>query len=359
MRHLSSLMWVSALSLTVAAAAARGQTVIVTNAPAGSTIELTLNSVAITSATADASGDATLAAGLPPGVEQSDVRFVVDSCGTLLRVQLVNPGASPRSTAAGCTRTEIRDLFVMRRVTTFVIDVMGSAVSVHLRQGPAPREWLTHGELRGPTGKYFRSPPQTGLVLFAAAGLSTFSKAKATACGDVTACAGGGAASAGAAGAAYWITRSFGGQITFARPATASASGSGGTFRFSSALDSRLVTVAGLAGVPVGAMRLYALAGANRHRAELVTTETIDDVSVVVDDATRTITGGTQRFAHNTEGWSWLVGGGLEAWPTKSLAFYVEVQSARLDAPDIGAVEGRIDDRVLAMVAGVRVRLGR
>jgi hypothetical protein len=120
-----------------------------------------------------------------------------------------------------------------------------------------------------------------------------------------------------------------------------------------------MITVAGMAGGPVGPVRLYGLAGRNRHHGVFITSETIDDATVVVDGVTQTIKGGTQLFEHRTEAWNWLFGGGLEAWATRSIAFYVEVQRARLKASDIGASEGGIDDRLMLIVVGARVRLGR
>ena len=103
----------------------------------------------------------------------------------------------------------------------------------------------------------------------------------------------------------------------------------------------------------------YGLGGANYHQATSVTTETIDDVTVVVNGVTQTITGGTQTLEHKTEGWNWLVGGGLEAWATKSIALYAEAQHARLKATDIGSDGGGIDEHLTFIVAGARIRLGR
>ena len=358
MRLLWFVMCVCALSLTAGAGAARAQTVIVTNAPAGSTIELQLNTEAARMTTADSNGDATIAVGLPRA-DETDVRFFVDLCGPLVRVHLVNPGVQPPPAATNCSRNTIPNLFVMRSVTTFVVDLAGSTVSIHLTQGPAPRSWLAHGALTAPTRKSFQAAPPTGLMLFAAGGLGMFGNAVATTCGNLTTCTGGNSGGAGAAGAAYWITRFVGGEIAFGKRATAIANGSGDGFRFESTLNSRAITVAGMIGAPVGPVRLYGLAGGNRHHATFTTTETIDDTTVVVDGLTQTIKGGTQVFDHTTEGWKWLLGGGVETWVNKSIAFYVEVQRARLKAADIGATEGGIDDHLMLIVVGARVHLGR
>jgi hypothetical protein len=359
MRPLSIVMCVCALSVTAGVGAARAQTVIVTNAPAGSTIELQLNAEAARSTTADSNGDATMAVGLPRGLDETDVRFVVDLCGPVVRLHLVNPGVQPPPAAAPCNRNAIPSLFVMRSVTTFVVDLAGSNVSIHLTQGPAPRTWLAHGTLAEQGRRSFQAAPPAGLMLFAAAGLGTFRNAVATTCGNLTTCTGGNSAGAGAAGVAYWINRFFGGEITFGKRTTATANGNGEMFRFDSTLDARVITIAGMVGAPVGPVRMYGLAGRNRHHASFTTTETIDDATVVVDGVTQTIKGGTQVFDHTTEAWQWLFGGGVETWVNKAFAFYVEVQRARFKATDIGATEGGIDDHLMLIVVGARVRLGR
>jgi hypothetical protein len=358
-RSLWLLTQAVAISVTLGVAAADAQTVIVRNAPTGSQIEVQVNAESARSATADNNGDATFTVGLAAGTGQGDVRFFVDSCGASVRVHLVSAGLQPGPSATGCNRSEVWGVFVARPVTTFVVDLEGSVASIHLTQGPAPLAWLSRGQLAETPGRYFLGQPPTGLVLFGGAGIPLFSNTIDAACGNVTTCSGNSFIGAGAAGAAFWISRFVGAQFTLAKPAHVVANGTGDTFRFGSTLDSRLATVAGTVGVPAGPVRLYGLAGANYHRATFITTETINDVTVVVDSLTQTIKGGTQTFEHHTEGWNWLLGGGLEAWATKSIAIYAEVQRARLKATDLGAVESGIDDSVTFVVAGARVRLGR
>src|SRR4051794_35999352 len=99
------------LSMTVGAGVAQSQTVIVTNAAPGSTIELRFNTEAPRTASADADGQATIPIGLPPTVDESDVRFAIDRCGTVTRLHLFNPGVQPPAAAAGCDRREIPSLF--------------------------------------------------------------------------------------------------------------------------------------------------------------------------------------------------------------------------------------------------------
>lgn len=358
LKSLWLLTCVVALSVTVGVGAAAAQTVIVRNAHPGSTIELQMNAEPVRSTTADTNGDATLAVGVPAGTSESDVRFFVDVCSTLVHVQLVKPGAQPPA-AAACSRNEIFGVFVMRPVTTFVVDLEGAVASIHVTQGPAPLEWLGAGQLPGNSRRYFRAAPPTGLVLFGGAGTATFSNAVRTACGDTTKCTGNNLQGATTIGAAYWISRVLGAQVSFAKLTHMTADGSGDTFRFSSTLDNRLVAVAATVGARIGPVRLYGLAGVNYHRATFITVETIDDATVVVDGVSQTLKGGTQTFEHKTQGWNWLLGGGVEAWATKSIAIYAEVQRAKLKATDLNAVEGGIDDHLNIILAGARVRLGR
>jgi hypothetical protein len=351
-------MRVVTLSVTVGVGVATAQTVIVRHASRGATIEILLNGEAGRSATADANGDATLAVALPAGTDESSVRFAIDVCATRVRVELVSSGVQPMP-SPGCIRNENFGVFVIRRVTTFVVDLEGSVPTIHLTQGPAPPSWLGLAQLpQNGRRTFLRGTPQTGLVLFGGAGAGLFSNAVNVTCGNAPACTGSNLKGAAAVGAAYWISRFFGAEITYAKPARASANGSGDTFNFSSTLDSRVVTAAGTVGVPVGPVRLYGLAGGNYHRATFSTTETIADATVVINNATQIIKGGTQTFEHTTQGWNWLFGGGLEAWATKSIGFYAEAQHARLKATDLGSAEGGIDQHLTLIVLGMRVRLG-
>jgi hypothetical protein len=344
---------------TAGAAPAAAQSVIVRNATPGTTIQVQLNEEAARSATADTNGDATVALQMPAHMDEISVRFVVDVCSSQVRVQVVGPGVEPALAGPGCNRNAAREVFIMRGVTTFVVDLDGTSASIHLTQGPAPPSWLGRAQSGQKARRYFLATPPSALLLFAGAGVPRFSNAVNVACGNVTTCSGGAFTGAVAAGAAFWIKNYLGAEITFAKPAQTTATGSGATFRFNSALDSRLMTIVAVAGIPVGPARLYALGGRNYHRATFSTTETINDATIVINDVSQTIKGGTQTFQHKTEGWNWLLGGGLEAWVSKPIAFYIEVQRATLKATDIGAAEGGIDDHAILIMSGIRVRVFR
>lgn len=347
-----------ALGVTVGAGSAAAQTVIVRSAPQGATIEVQVNAEAVQSATADVNGDARLVLGLPVTGSQRSVRIYVDSCPNLLRVRLVELGGQPASPGPACGRSEIGGVFVLGSVTTFVVDLDGPNASVHLRQGPAPFEWVSRGEDLE-RARRFAGTPRSGLALSAGAGVATFSEAVPVACGNLTSCVGQDLKGAVTVEGTYWIRRYLAAQVSFVRPAHVTASGSGDSFRFNSTLDTRIVTVAANVGVPIGPVRIYGQGGRNHHQATFSTTETIDDVTVVTGNVTQTIKGGTQPFELKTAGWGWLFGGGLEAWATQSVAFYAEGQFVRLKGTALGGGEGAIDDHLIVMRVGARIRLGR
>jgi len=343
-----------ALAATVGVRAATGQTVIVRSAPPAATIELTLDNGRVITATADNYGDAMLAA--PVQSTESEAQIYVDSCGSLVRVLLVRLRPGPPQ--PGCTRTEIGSVFIVRPVTTFVIDLDGAFATAHVTQGPAPREWIERGGGAARPGRIHWGRPQKGLALSAGGGFATFSRAVDVACGNV-ACESSNFGGAIALGAEYWITRFLAAQVGYVRPADVSVNGSGSNFRFDSRLQTRILMVGAKLGGAVGPARLYGLGGLNRHEATSTTTETVDDATVVVGGVTQTIKGGTQSFGQKSTGWKWVLGGGVEAWFFRWVAFYGEVSVAKIKGAPTGGGEGGIDDRALFAVAGARVRIGR
>jgi len=354
------LALLAAFTVAVSVGVGTAQTVIVKNAPPGSPIELVLNAATIGSAVAAPAGEATLAVDLSKhvGRSETDANVYVDVCGNLRRVLLVERGLQPPPQGENCSRREIPGLFLVRGVTTMVVDVAGAIPMMWLRQGPVPPEWLVQGQDRPSEAKPW-GPLPAGLVLFGGGGFAKFSDAVALACGTVSPCTGNDSRVTYAVGAAYWFTRFLAAEATYVKPANVTANGSGDTFRFDSSLDARVLTVTGMVGVPLGPVRLYGQAGANYHRATSSTTETIDDVTVTLDDVTETIPGGTQTFEMKTAGWGWLFGGGLEAWVVPSLAIYAEAGRAALKGAARDGGEGAIDDRVTFMLIGARVHIGR
>jgi hypothetical protein len=354
--RLSSFPIAVALVATAGLRAAAAQTVIVQSAPPGSTIELTMNGGQPVSATADTDGDATLL--VPAATSDRLVQMRVDTCGNVVRILLVERGVPPSAPGPGCNRSEIGSVFEMRPVTTFVVDIDGPNASVHLRQGPPPIGWLRRGLVQSRRSRPWGTPTR-GLVLSAGAGVSSFGNAVDVACGDAQACRGSSYSGAISLGIDYWITRFFAAGVGYVAPGDVTAAGSGAAFNFDSRLETRLLTVAGKGGVPLGPARLYGFAGANRHQATSTTTETIADATVVVDGVTQTLKGGTQTVAQKTQGWAWLVGGGVEGWLTRRVAIYGEFTRAKIKGAPIAGGEGGIDDQATVIVGGARLRLGR
>jgi hypothetical protein len=352
------LAFVAALNLTVVVGVTTAQTVMVTKAPRGATIELALNAATIGTATADNTGKATLPVNLSSrgGRTEADVQIFVDVCGNLRRVLLVEPGLQPQPQQIGCTRRELAGVFLMRQVTTMVVEVTASAPAVWLRQGPVPTQWL--GEESGRiSSKKLRRPSPRGLVLFGGGGPASFAYATSVACGNVENCSGEDSRLAYTGGVTLWVFPFLGAEASYTKPADVTASGSAGSYRFDNSLSSSLVTVGGKVGLPLGAVRLYAQAGADRHEATSTTTQTIDDRAYTdIDGNAGTLTGGTQTFVLRTSGWGLSYGGGIEVWVSRKLGIYAEFERAKLLGPSRDGDPGRIDERVTSFRLGLRIR---
>jgi len=342
-----------ALSVTTGVSAASAQTVIVRSAPAGATIELTMDGGRSASATADAQGDATLTP--PASSAASEAQLYVDVCGSTVRVMLVR--LRPAAPQAGCTRTEIGSVFIVRPMTTFVVDIDGTHASAHVTQGPPPRSWVERGTEPGKPPRTYGTP-QKGLTLGAGAGFSRFDNAVNDMCGDVTQCQSNNFGLALSFGADYWFKKFAAAHAAYLRPADVTAIGSGDTYRFDSELRSRMLLLGGKLGGVAGPARIYGVGGAIYHEATNTTHQTFNDQTVVVDNVTQTIPGGTQTYAQKTKGWSWFVGGGVESWLINRLAIYGELVTPKVKGTPTTGGEGGIDDRAWIAVAGIRVRIG-
>jgi hypothetical protein len=85
----------------------------------------------------------------------------------------------------------------------------------------------------------------------------------------------------------------------------------------------------------------------NYHEATHTTFETIDVQS--------------QTFQYKTHGWSWIFGGGMEAWlgQKQRLAIFGDAGIMRLKGNAESGGEAQIDDRLKYVSVGVKLRLGR
>jgi hypothetical protein len=339
--------------LTVGADAVRAQTVYVRQAPPASPVEIVLNGKPVASGTADANGDAILPLNLSAliGRAEMDANVLVDVCGELRRVLISDRGMRPPVPDPGCDRREIIGVFLVRRVTSLVVNVGGVNPTVLLVQGSY--------DLRDPRPARAWGRAPRGLVLFGGAGFGRVRDAERIACGTLDDCSADGALGAFNAGATFWIASVVGAEVSYLRPAQFDIRGSGEGFRFTSAFDVEMATIAGTVGVPVGAVRMYGKIGTNYQRSTFSTTQSHDPQTIVVDGVEQTIQGTSQTLVLNTSGWGWYYGGGVETWITRSIGLYGEVTRATLKGePDNGG-EGLIDDALTSVFLGLRVRIGR
>ncbi len=351
------LMFVAVVfvTVTIAASVATAQTVIVRRAPPGATIEVMAGATAVGSATVDALGDATVGLKTFPRAPATEMsaQIFVDVCGTVRRVILVERSFQAPPVAADCVRRAIAGFFVVRQVTTLVLDVGEMAPTLRLRQGPAPAAWLRQGP--EPEPSMWASAP--GLEVFGGGSFVEFREAIGRACGNVRPCTGRDFNPAYTAGAAYWISRFFGAHASYLRAGAVTATGSGNLFRFDHAFDAETLTIGGIVGVPVSRTRLYGRFGASYHRAAAVTTEATDDVTAIVDGVPQTVKGGTGTFVLNTSGWSWQLAGGFDVWMTPAFAIFGEAGIGPLKGSNRDAVEGVMNDQITFVLTGARVRL--
>jgi hypothetical protein len=362
MRELRRLLLLAAaLTVTVAAGQAAAQTVVVTKAPPGATIELGLNGATIGTATADATGIATLKADLEShgGKPSADVRIFVDVCEKARRVTLVGAGGEAPPAAAGCTRHEIFGVFFLQKITTLVVSAADEAQAVWLKQGPAPDAWLRDlpPESEKKTGADLQVPK--GLVLSVGAGLSKYANASTVSCGTRSACASDNTQIAVRIGGDYWIRPYVAISGSYLRPWGATATGSGTGYRYETTLNPNVVTITGKAAAPFGRFRLYGEAGATYNWTARTTTQTMEEQTLNIDGLPVVVPGGTQVFKLETDGWSWMWAGGGEFWLSPIAAIWGEFSWVKLVGKATAGGEGTLDDSLTSVVGGIRLSLGK
>jgi hypothetical protein len=342
----------AALFNAILACTAHAQTVIVRSAPPGAPIEVLVNTEAAGSATADASGDArvTLDMFAAAGKSETDAYLFVDFCqDNRRRVMIVERSGQSPPAVPGCDRRQILGVYLVRRITTLVINAAGPNPTVLLRQGAVSL-----------TPKRVWQPAPAGLHVFGGAGLITVRDAVLLACGNVSNCSGDKSDVGYTGGVTYWFSRYIAAEGSYIKPAEITIQGSADDFTFTSFLDSEIYTMAGKVGFPARRFRFYGQVGANYHRSSSGTSETVEDVTITNEDGTETIIeGGVQTFNVKMSGWGWQFGGGAEFWLMPRLAVYGEVGSLWIKGEAEDAAEASIDDRFTTLIGGVRLRLGR
>ncbi len=338
----------AAILAAAGAAQAAAQTVMARNAAPGTKIEVVLNGANVGSGAANAEGIASVPINMPGAIGKSEIDafLFVDYCESLRVVQIVERGRAAPPKADECERRDITGLFVVRRVSTLVIDVGATNPTVLLRQGSfrirPPRVW---------------KPAATGLVLSGGGMFGKFRDTTFYACGTVEECSGKESGFGVQAGATFWLGRFVGADIGYFKPKIATASGSGTGYTFDSEFEAQMLTLGGRIGIPIGPTRIYGHVGFNRHQALTTTNQTLDEQKITVDGVERTIPGGTQTFEMLTEGWGWQFGAGFEAWLGPRGALYAEGGNMLLRGKPVPGGEGALDDRYSYLAFGVRVKV--
>jgi outer membrane protein with beta-barrel domain len=330
-----------ALNVTAGAAIAAAQTVMLRNAPPGANVEVLLNDAVVGTGTTSPAGEASIDFKLPePG--ELDANVYVDACEKTRRVLVVDRNRRPPPPPPGCERREVSGVFAVRRIHTLVVDVGGLQPSMLLVKGKytPPKSATAEGD--GAESTPMRPAP-TGLTLFGGGGFGKFRDAFGVACGNVV-CTGHDGGLGYTFGGTFWFTRWLGAEGGYLKPRKVTAKG-GDTFKFNTAFDVDVFTVAAKIGIPAGPARIYGLAGGNYHQSTLGSTETIDLA--------------TQTFAQKTHGFGWLLGGGTEVWITPKVALYGELSLAQIKGKAEDKGEGRVDDRLRFLAIGARIRLSR
>ena len=349
------LRLISAAALTVIAttAVATAQTVIVRKATPGAAVEVIVNAKPVGSGTVDAAGDVRVPFSLQAatGKNEIDANVFLDVCEKRYRVVIAEKGQPIAAEEQSCDRRSVSGLFLVRRVTSLVVNVDSQIPALLLIQGSYSLE------PKGPPRTWRDAP--TGLVVFGGAGMARFSNAVARACGDVTTCSGDSSWGALTAGANYWLAPFLAAEVTYTKPMQLDITGEGNDFTFTSFTDAYVLSVGAKVGLPVRALRFYGQIGATYHEATSATTQTMEDRTITVDGVERTIEGGTQAFEMKTAGGGWGLGGGVEAWVTQRFAIFGEAGrwSLRGDAKDRD--EGEMDDALTTAMFGIRLRIWR
>jgi hypothetical protein len=287
----------------------------------------------------DASGVATVVIGLfkDPTKLEADAQVFVDTCDKKRRILIAERGVLAALPERGCNRTDMGGWFLLKPVSTLVIDAGGPSPTLMLRQG---RVSLT------PSTTFSAVP--TGLVLFGGGAYTKVSDVRALACNTVADCTGGDTGFRYSAGVAYWVAPFVAAEASYLRTSDVTAEGTVRNFRFDSSFKADVFTVAGVVGVPLKAVRPFGKVGANYHKAIFSTTQVQTDVT---ENATQT------NYV-KTQGWGFMFGGGLEAWIKPWIGFYGEAGYAKLKGSAPDDEQGTANFGLTYVLFGGRIHIG-
>lgn len=344
------------------AATASAQTVFVRHAPAGRAIEVVVGRAEAAKGTADADGEAKIPINLQSalGKSETDANVFVDVCENATRVIVEAAGTAPPAPGVGCERRDVQGLYAVKSGSSLVVNVGGTLPSMLLIQGsytpPKPSE-------ENPTAADENQPRRqasTGLALYAAGSLTSIRDAAANACGADTECKADGSGMGYAVGGVVWLTKWLGAEAGYLRPAQVRATRTTDPLHFDMRMKTDIVLVAAKVAAPAGPVRIFGTFGANYHQATQDTSETLLDRTVTAADGTTQVTlpGGNQSFHLETKGWSYMYGGGAEAWVSTPFAIFGELNVINIKGDAVGGGDG-LHDRLTTINFGVRVRIGR
>ena len=357
-----ALALAAALNASLLVGTVSAQTVIVTKAPPEATVELFLNGSKVGSMPASATGEATLALDLKArdGRTEMDARIYLDTCPGVRRVQIVERGLEAPALQSGCGRKDLIPLFLMRQVTSLVVDATEGSSDAWLRQGPAPKSWLTTTpDDNGPAGARSWPPAPSGLTVFGGGAFTSNTNTRAIACGNSADCSSNGYRPAFTAGAAYWISPNLAVEGSYVKPGNLTVTGGDQAYIFRSELATDIVTVGGKVGGQAGPVRIYGFGGMNYQFSDFSTLETTGDFTITVDEETQLIAGGTQELLYQTKGWGWMFGGGVEIWVAPKFGIYGEFARLKLNGSDTRGGEGTLDDHLTTITIGIRFAMTR
>jgi hypothetical protein len=374
----SWLPLLAAVCVLASRGTAAAQTVVVRHVPAKAAVQIIVGDAAPVAAVQDADGNfrATINA-IPAGSTEISAQVFVDTCEASVRIVLTNVGAEASQPTAGvnCLRRQpISGTYVVRSRTSLVVDLSGETPKLLTSQGPAPNLWLhdaavesrpagatpATGEPAAPAAPATNYAP-TGLIVFGTGNISNYRTYGQSDCTSTAAasCTIKNTVWAGSVGLEYWVSPYIGafGSLSKERPAT--TSGDGGTYRFSSELDTDFAT-AGLEGrLPAGRVTIFGTVGATHHRATWTTVNTVDDSTVTVNGVAQTLSGGTETWIVKTQGWHLAFGGGADIWVTKRLGIRGGIDYAIFQGNDLGGSQAKIDDSMLSAKFGVVFKIGK
>jgi hypothetical protein len=329
------------VTLTLAAGISSAQTVIVKNAPPGSSVEVVVNQDATgVTSDVDTSGVATVVIGLfkDPAKLETDAQIFIDVCDKKRRILIAERGVLAAPPEKGCNRTDMGGWFLLKPVSSLLIDAGGPSPTLLLRQGRVSLNPSTT-----------LSGVPTGVVLFGGGAYTSIGDVRLLMCGTVGNCSGGSSGFKYSGGVAYWFAPFLAAEATWIRPYEVNAEGTVSNFRFNSSYDADIFTVAGVVGIPAKAARPFGKVGANYHRAIFATTQTQTDAT---ENA-------TQNYHVKTDGWGFVFGGGVEVWIKPTFGFYGEAGYGKIKGEPLDDEEGPANFGLTYVLFGARIHIGR